>query len=320
MQIAHVGWIPVASLGLFGVLLFFVHTCLVLMYSMERSQLTGRRLFVNFYIRRIFRIYPLSILAVGTAIALHLTSDVNGVPGLSIAPLGGKREIIANFLLIQNLASVKSTVNVLWSLPLELQMYLFLPFLFLWIRGRRRLWPLMLLWLGSVATGLLQMRIPLPGMSSILLFVPCFLPGVIAYSMPHVPWIKSALWPAFILMLVLFFGRHPTRPMGWVLCLALGLAIPFFAEIQNRWIRSVSNRIATYSYGIYLSHQFCIWIAFSLMSHYRLWWRVPALITLLIVLPVLLYHLIERPMIQFGVRIANRWMEPEMEQAQVAAA
>jgi peptidoglycan/LPS O-acetylase OafA/YrhL len=47
-----------SSLGLFGVLLFFVHTSLVLMYSMQRSHLTGIGLFKDFYIRRFFRIYP----------------------------------------------------------------------------------------------------------------------------------------------------------------------------------------------------------------------------------------------------------------------
>ena len=71
------------AIGTFGVLIFFVHTCLVLMYSMERSSLDGFPLALNFYIRRMFRIYPLSMLAVLTAVALHLDSGRHGVPGLS---------------------------------------------------------------------------------------------------------------------------------------------------------------------------------------------------------------------------------------------
>ena len=70
-------------IGTFGVLIFFVHTSLVLMYSMERSDMRGEALFANFYIRRIFRIYPLSVLAVLVAVMLKLDSGVNGVPGLS---------------------------------------------------------------------------------------------------------------------------------------------------------------------------------------------------------------------------------------------
>src|SRR5437667_4195908 len=72
MYVDRIGWIPTSSLGHFGVLLFFVHTSLVLMYSMDRSGPTGPSLLKNFYIRRIFRIYPLSILTVLVAFLLHL--------------------------------------------------------------------------------------------------------------------------------------------------------------------------------------------------------------------------------------------------------
>ena len=82
LNVDQVGWMP-TTWGVFGVLLFFVHTCLVLMYSMQRSELTGWPLVANFATRRIFRIYPLSIIAVLTALALHLDSDVNGIRGLS---------------------------------------------------------------------------------------------------------------------------------------------------------------------------------------------------------------------------------------------
>src|SRR4030088_2844768 len=67
------------DVGLFGVLLFFVHTSLVLMYSMQRSPMAGFALVIAFYIRRFFRIYPLSILAVLTAVALHLHADGRGL-------------------------------------------------------------------------------------------------------------------------------------------------------------------------------------------------------------------------------------------------
>jgi peptidoglycan/LPS O-acetylase OafA/YrhL len=43
-------------IGRFGVLLFFIHTALVLMMSLQRNSSTSR-----FYIQRVFRIYPLSL-------------------------------------------------------------------------------------------------------------------------------------------------------------------------------------------------------------------------------------------------------------------
>jgi peptidoglycan/LPS O-acetylase OafA/YrhL len=287
---------------------------------MERSHLTGWQLLKNFHVRRIFRIYPLSIVAVATALLLRLNSDVNGIRGLSYWPFWGKREVIANFLLIQNLAQAKSIINVLWSLPFELQMYVLLPFLFLWTRRRRLFWPLMGLWILAVGGGLIQPHFAALAKLSILIFIPNFLPGVIAYVLPYRPWIKSFLWPVLIVTLVAIFTVWPTRPAGWLLCLILGTCIPFFAESAAPWVRVISNRIATYSYGIYISHQFSIWIALGLLAQRSLWLRIPLLLTLLIVLPVVLYHLLEKPMIQFGVRIANGWSGVARRQVEAAAA
>lgn len=306
---------PTSSWGLFGVLLFFVHTCLVLMYSMERSDLTGWALVKNFAIRRVFRIYPLSILAVASALILHLDSDINGVHGLSRGHFPGVTAAVANLLLIQNLINVKSIVNVLWSLPFELQMYAFLPFLYMWIhrswlRARPLTWPLLALWIVSVAAAVGQPRTAALGRLSILLFIPNFLPGVIAYTIPHRPRIASVLWPIFIFSLVATFAARPVLSTGWVLCLLLGLMIPHFREIKLSWLRWISNRIATYSYGIYLSHQFSLWIAFGPLASRSLALRIPVLVAMLVLLPILLYHAIEKPMIKVGVQLATRVSSP----------
>lgn len=308
--VAKVLWMPTSSWGLFGVLLFFVHTCLVLMYSMERSGLTGWPLLKNFAVRRIFRIYPLSILAVLTALALHLDSDINGIQGLSQGKFPGVVSAASNLLLVQNLTFAKSIVNVLWSLPFELQMYAFLPFLFLWLRGRKTPWTLLVLWLISLALAVMQPTIAAFARLSILVFIPCFLPGVIAYKLGHRPRISSVVWPPFILILVAAFTLRPLLSTGWILCLILGLTIPIFREIQSRWLRWTSHRIATYSYGIYISHQFCIWIVFGPLAHQSLAFRIPLLVAMLIIIPVILYHAIEKPMIQVGVRLAVRLGDP----------
>lgn len=311
LHVDQFAWMPTSSWGLFGVLLFFVHTCLVLMYSMERSSLTGWPLLKNFVTRRVFRIYPLSILAVLTALALHLDSDINGIHGLSYGQFPGITSAASNLLLVQNLTYAKSIVNVLWSLPFELQMYAFLPFLFLWIhktwiRGKRPTWPLVALWTVSVAAAIAQPHATTLGRLSILLFIPNFLPGVIAYTIPHRPQISSALWAVFILSLVAAFAARPVLSTGWVLCLLLGLMVPHFREIQLSWLRWISNRIATYSYGIYLSHQFSLWIAFGPLASRSLALRIPVLVVMLVSLPIFLYHAIERPMIKVGVRLAAR--------------
>jgi len=309
MNVETFARMPTSSWGLFGVLLFFVHTCLVLMYSMERSRLTGWTLFKNFAARRVFRIYPLSILAVLTALALHLDSDINGIHGLSHGPFPGILSAASNLLLVQNLTEVKSVVNVLWSLPFELQMYAFLPFVFLWIgrnswHRKKMSGALFALWIAGVAAALAQPHIPHLGRFSILLFFPNFLPGVLAYALPHRPRISSWLWPIFILLLVVVFSVRPVLSTGWLLCLLLGAMIPRFHEIRWAGLRWTSNRIATYSYGIYLSHQFALWTAFGVLAGHSPAVRIFVLIAMLAGLPVFLYHLIEKPMISAGVRFA----------------
>lgn len=304
MHVEYIGWAPTTSLGLFGVLLFFVHTSLVLMYSMERSGFSGTPLLKDFYIRRIFRIYPLSILAVAVAVGLHLESDINGTAGLSYGHLPGKMAILSQVLLVQNLVHVKSIVNVLWSLPFEVQMYFFLPFLFVWVQRKRAFWALLALWIVSLPAAWAQPHVTALDHISLLRFFPCFLPGIIAFAMPRNPRLTSYLWPIFILGLVAAFTINPVLPMGWALCLVLGLFIPMFREIRSPLIRTISSRIATYSYGIYVSHQFCIWFALGVLEGRPLWLRFGVLSASLVVVPVLLYYSIEKPMIQVGKRVA----------------
>jgi peptidoglycan/LPS O-acetylase OafA/YrhL len=305
------------SPGLFGVLLFFVHTSLVLMFSMQRSRLKGPALFKNFYVRRIFRIYPLALIAVLAVMLLHLDSDVNGVHGLVYhrVPLTA-RTVVGESLLVQNVVGIKSNPNVLWSLPYELQMYVVLPFLFLWTRSRSSFLKLIGLWCLSVVAAWAQPQFHvLPqsyGISlfSLLRFVPCFLPGIIAFTLlPRAGRLASWLWPLFILALLVIFLQFPILPVAYPLCLVLGLTFPMFREIQSRWVRVVSSRVATYSYGIYICHPFCLWICFEVLKPASPWIKAAVLLASLVLFPWTAYHCVEKPLIEAGKKIAGRWTQ-----------
>ncbi len=56
-----------------GVLLFFIHTSLVLMMSLRRLE-AAPNMVARFYIRRVFRIYPLAIVTIACAVFLRSTS------------------------------------------------------------------------------------------------------------------------------------------------------------------------------------------------------------------------------------------------------
>ena len=301
-------------------LLFFVHTSLVLMNSMERAALNGWPLYRNFYIRRFFRIYPLSVTIVLIAIGLGVDSDIHGVAGLSFAARPGVISIFSHLLLIQNIMHVKSIVNVLWSLPFEIQMYVVLPLLFTWIREKARWWHVVILWFASLLTATIQPHVSVLSRLSILGVVPNFLGGAIAFALPCKFRIKSFLWPIFVLSVVSIFAAKPSQPLGWALCLIVGALIPQFEEIRTSWLKAASKQIAKYSYGIYLSHQFCIWIALGLLAHWPLWFRISSFTVLIITIPIVLYHTIEKPMIDIGIRVAERTPVARIERTSMQAA
>src|ERR1700741_5259738 len=101
-------------MGQLGVELFFVHTSLVLMQSLDRPRLTGSALFKQFYIQRLFRIYPLSIVFVS---CIYFFGPEQW----------STLELFSNLTLTQNLTYSKVMSDPLWSLPLEVQMYIALP-------------------------------------------------------------------------------------------------------------------------------------------------------------------------------------------------
>src|SRR3569833_2861610 len=106
------------GIGIAGVILFFVHTSYVLLLSLQRNAYS----WAGFQVRRIFRIYPLAILALLSYALLHIPYANLG--RAYVLPTFNLRDVIANLFLVQNLTGNQSIPRVLWSLPYELQMYL----------------------------------------------------------------------------------------------------------------------------------------------------------------------------------------------------
>ena len=132
----HAAYGFVEGIGRFGVIVFFVHTSLVLMLSLDRTA-SEPAFAARFYVRRAFRIYPLSMLAVIATFVFHLPP--NAWSSLHYHPISVP-QFISNLLLIQNLTQYPPVLSPLWSLPLEVQMYAVLPILFLVVRSER--WPM----------------------------------------------------------------------------------------------------------------------------------------------------------------------------------
>jgi peptidoglycan/LPS O-acetylase OafA/YrhL len=311
----HLGPYHSQTLGTLGVMIFFVHTCLVLMRSLERQdQCYGHRaLAVSFLAARFFRIYPLSIfIVVVLAAARHMHAPA--YPTLST--------FLSNVFLVQNLTGAESVTPVLWSLPFEVQMYLFLPGLYWWTNtAAQPAWrPIVGLWCGFVALSSVLWRL---GMNvDLIKFFPCFLPGVLAYCMRQARWrwpprvlFSYVLAAALIYPLLVGIGASATV-LSWFICLILGALIPMCSGVTRRSLRLCGRVVARYSYGIYLVHVSVMNFAFHYVPGIprSLAWFI--FLVGIIVLPYCLYHLIEKPGIDVGRLLVARLAVARVRRAQ----
>lgn len=288
-----------------GVLFFFVHTCLVLLQSIDRGQTPP----LAFYIRRIFRIYPLSILTVFAMLAFQ-------IPAFPARPYAfpGLPAVLSNLALTQNLTRSEPYPSVLWSLPYEVQMYLALPLLYWALRRYPSRWFPLALWGGAIVLILGLQQLHVRGLPTLLQFTPCFLGGAIAFRLWREPLAKwpAWLWPFAITACIGFrvFASTQEIPGGiqvstWVNCLLLGLAAPRFHESTSVLLNRLTAAIAKYSYGVYLTHCAVFWLAFVHLPTWPIWAQAILCLSLSMALPFALYHAVEAPLIHLGARLAR---------------
>lgn len=300
LGLEQIGPFRVHLLGIYGVALFFVHTAHVLMWSLERmSQNQPSGLYARFLARRAFRIYPLSAFVVMLGFGL---TRITTVPGFASLGVG---DMLANLLLVQNITHSPDAIGVLWSLPLEVQMYLLLPALFMLVRG------------GSVLASVIVYAVGITlaaaaykfGLPQVFKFFPCFLPGVLAFAIMRRG--AARRWPAWALPLVLLaawlvyevVGAWSQTVGSYLPCLAVGLLVPFVRESQWPRLNAVYQTVAKYSYGVYMVHVPVLALTFAAPVPAAL--RVPIFLAGTWALSVLAYRLIEEPMVLAGKAITS---------------
>lgn len=292
------------AFGVLGVLIFFVLTALVLMWSLERKPHT-----LDFYIRRWFRIYPLALAVIAIAFLFHAPTQ-----GFFIAAHPNLKGLLYQTSLLR--VTGDELLSVMWSLPYEVQMYVLLPTLFFFVRKNFAVWPVLVLWALVILT---THGIPATG-HTFGVAIGYFLPGVMAYVgfgrwKPRLPgWTL----PIFLIAAWAVGWYHFTFHRAWLFCLVIGLALPMFRQMRSSLVLTPSRIIAKYSYGIYLTHSFAIVIGLYLLRGHGLTVRLLAELVALVVLPVVAYHLLEHPMIRIGSRLAakaeTKYEQHELEQ------
>ncbi len=289
-------------------LAFFVHTSLVLMYSLERIPAPSHWAQAwRFYVRRAFRIYPLAIVCVIGVVAL-------GWPEASWKPYHPVtwQEVAANLMLVQNLWTGHSVLTPLWSLPYEVEMYLVLPVAYLIARRRDGLQWMLTLVVASTLAGYAFGKLK-HGHMNLAAYVPCFLAGVACYLVRDRvrPRISGRWWPVFVIGAVSAYCVVHTVSdrliywIGWLYCITIAAAIPLFLDSPTAWLNRGAATVAKYSYGIYLLHAPALYVVFGLWQPGGLIIEVPLFIALTAVLAVAAYHLIEEPLVRVGRRLSD---------------
>ena len=108
--------------GNYGVFVFFLISGYIVPASLERKGSVR-----TFWVSRVFRLYPLYLLAVGVAVAFYLT-NVGSARGEASDPVGS---FLSQFLMMSNVLSGQNLPNVVWSLSYEMIFYLLLTALFI---------------------------------------------------------------------------------------------------------------------------------------------------------------------------------------------
>jgi peptidoglycan/LPS O-acetylase OafA/YrhL len=293
---------PGMGYGGFAVCLFFVHTALVLMWSLERRPNT-----LDFYIRRVARIYPLAIVAVLVAVLTHAPTGIfTEGDGFFHYMHPTLPQVMTHLLLVQNFFSGSFILYPMWSLPIEVQMYLLLPVLFFFLRKNMMLWPLLLMWGLAAATAHPAFG---PQEVNLAVSIPYFLSGVIAYvgfsrrkamlpGWSFVPALAAIVWLG---------GDADDWQRAWWPCLALGLVLPSFRQMGRNFFTKLCWQIARYSYGIYLTHPFSLVLAFYVCRGWPMSAQFAVLFSSLAVFSFASFHLIEAPFMRLGAKFAGRF-------------
>jgi len=108
--------------GSYGVFVFFIISGYIVPASLERKGSVR-----TFWVSRIFRLYPLYLLAVGIALALY-TVHMGSLRGEGADP---ETSVLSQMLMMSNVLAGQNLPNVVWSLSYEMIFYLLLTALFM---------------------------------------------------------------------------------------------------------------------------------------------------------------------------------------------
>lgn len=291
---------PLAWAGGCGVILFFLVSGYIITEVLRKESAK------TFCIRRLFRIYPLYIVAVLIEILIGLA---HGVP----CPSPGT--LIPRFLLLGDFFQVYAGLNgVEWTLRAEIVFYVFMA-----LAKATGLYERKRLFLGAclLATFGMLAVFPFPRQPPIgytFLFMPFLFAGTAINLFKHreITGLWAFAFTVYVLVTFLFHYPiyHPDYAASHFPLIAVGLFVGFAWLGATMAYSATISFIAELTYSIYLFHNFALHEIELRLQAAGYSSRLLAL-GLFIALCVGFCFLIEKPAIRFGKKLSNRFAPPK---------
>ncbi|MGY4752369.1 acyltransferase family protein [Pannonibacter sp. Q-1] len=288
----------IADHGKYGVTIFFVVSAYSLCLSIQSSAVMNLRFWAGFYVRRLFRIMPLYLLALAVYIQLGGGVDYFGIDS-----------IISHVFLLNIFMPwyANDIISVEWSIAVEMAFYLVFP-LFYVISQRRldfififivlfSLYPIRDLVYMSIGDNYFKYRA-----YTLFWYLHIFLLGIVAYTLKlQTDWgklVSSYADPAIAALLIALLVLGESN----LSVLAFG-AITFLVLMRCRTDcllrRILSGRLIVFAGGI--SFSIYLWHILGIRL-FGPFWAVPATIGL----SYLTYRFVERPFMKLGRKLGSR--------------
>lgn len=329
--------VDIMNNGTKGVQLFFVCSAFTLYYTYQKHSRQEKYYLGNFFLRRFFRIAPLYYIAIILYVVLDNLQPLNWFGNTEPISIWN---IVSNFLFVHGINPywINYLVPGGWSISVEMTFYLLIPLLFKHVNSKSR--ALLFAIIGIILSQAFnQSLLHFPLISNdrlwelyLYMYLPAqisvFTFGILLYYFVFPQYETKnvndqRILRAAILLgaaLLLFFGIYGKGlPSQFVFGFAF-MAVAYICSQMK--IKLLENKftiiIGKYSYTLYITHFISLYFLDKLnflnfikvdtfmegLVNYAL--RYIVVFTVSMIMSIILYHLIEQPMIKFGRKVIKK--------------
>lgn len=334
-------------LGSLGVTIFFTLSGFLITYLLlqEKAYSNGEIDIRKFYIRRILRIWPLYYLILILSFFILPYFSILEIPQYSSAPDGQTRfwpRFLFFLFLMPNVAfAFYPTLpfgNVLWSVGVEEQFYLFWPWLVKKIKQHIIKIAFVCLAIYMIIRWSFTLHLLPNSTPQIIELITrtrfsCMLIGAIAAGCVHFGFLKTRLvqWMSLIVFLAMlvniidfkFYSLVKSETQSVIIAIIL-INIAFNPDTIFRLENKLTNYLGKISYGLYVYHSIAAAIIIKLLSplspglNYGVWSLLIILLTtsLAVLMSHISYFYFEKKLldvkVKYSVVVSGDQVEPEL--------